>query len=213
MASIFDLFKKIEGERATPAGPPAYLLVGLGNPGDKYTYTRHNVGFLALDSLAELYGVRIDRARFKAMVGEATLEGHRVLLMKPQTFMNLSGTAVREAAYFYNIPPEHIIVIYDDVNLDVARLRVRGKGSDGGHNGIKSIVAELGSDAFPRIRIGVGKKPHPDYDLADWVLSELHREERELLAKTVPTVREGVSLLLKGELSAAMSRCNGALPC
>ena len=182
MANIFDLFKKIEKESATPAGPVTHLLVGLGNPGAQYTTTRHNAGFLALDAIAEELGVRVERARFKALTGEATLAGKRVLLLKPQTFMNLSGQAVREAAAFYHIDPAQIIVIYDDIHLPIGRLRVRGKGSDGGHNGIKSLIAELGSDAFPRIRVGVGERPDPAYDLADWVLSSFTPAEREALA-------------------------------
>ncbi|MBQ9802584.1 MAG: aminoacyl-tRNA hydrolase [Clostridia bacterium] len=211
MANIFDLFKKIEkANTVSGAGAPTYLVVGLGNPGREYEITRHNAGFLALDSMAARLGFGIDRARFKALVGEGTVAGARVLFLKPQTFMNLSGEAVREAAAFYHIEPDHIIVIYDDVNLDVGRLRVRGKGSDGGHNGIKSIIAQLGSSEFPRVRVGVGKKPHPDYDLADWVLSGFSKDEQEKLSMLYPTVLKGVELLIKGDLAAAMQACNGA---
>ena len=213
MANIFDLFKKIEQGTPTAAGAPTHMVVGLGNPGGEYAFTRHNAGFLALDYLAERYGAKIDRARFKALTGEATVGGRRVLLVKPQTFMNLSGEAVREAAAFYHIEPQNIIVIYDDVNLDVGRLRVRGKGSDGGHNGIKSIIYQLSSDAFLRVRVGVGKKPHPDYDLASWVLSAFPREEQEKLFTTFSTVQKGVELLLTGDLATAQQTCNGVLPC
>ena len=213
MANIFDLFKKIEKESTSPVGPVTHLIVGLGNPGAQYTTTRHNAGFLALDAIAEGLGTRIDRARFKALTGEATLAGKRVLLMKPQTFMNLSGQAVREAAAFYHIDPAQIIVIYDDIHLPVGRLRVRGKGSDGGHNGIKSLIAELGADTFPRIRVGVGERPNPAYDLADWVLSNFTAAERETLAATFSTVKAGAELLLGGDLAAAQQRCNGASPC
>lgn len=211
MANIFDLFKQIESKDSVVGGAPTHILVGLGNPGKQYHFTRHNTGFLALDFLAEQYGIKIDRARFKALVGEATVGGKRVLLMQPQTFMNLSGEAVREAAAFYHIPPENIIVIYDDVTLDVGRLRVRGKGSDGGHNGIKSMIYQLQSDAFPRVRVGIGKKPHPDFDLADYVLSEFSHEEQEKLFSSFTAVRQGVELLLAGDLAGAMQRCNGVL--
>lgn len=212
MASIFDLFKKIEKD-ASVTGAPTHLVVGLGNPGKEYESTRHNAGFMMLDHLAARCGAAVNRARFKSMTGEATVCGVRVLLLKPQTFMNLSGEAVREAADFYRIEPQNIIVICDDVNLDVARLRVRGKGSDGGHNGIKSIINQLGSDAFPRVRIGVGKKPHPSFDLADWVLSAFSKEEREALLSVFPTAEKGVELLLKNDLAAAMQICNGVAPC
>ena len=214
MSNIFDLFKKIEKSApAAPAGPVTHIVVGLGNPGRQYENTRHNVGFLALDHIARRAGVRVDRTRFKALTGEATVAGHRVLLLAPQTFMNLSGEAVREAAAFYHVAPENIIVIYDDVTLPVGRMRVRGKGSDGGHNGIKSIIYQLRSDAFPRIRIGVGEKPHPDFDLADWVLSPFGTEERAVLDKTFPVACEGLELLLDGKLAEAQQRCNGAKLC
>ena len=213
MANIFDLFRKIESDSVKKKGAPAFLVVGLGNPGKEYTVTRHNAGFLAIDSLAAAWGAGAERARFQALVREVTVGERSFLLMKPQTFMNLSGAAVGEAADYYNIPPERVIVLCDDVNLDVGRLRVRAKGSDGGHNGIKSIVSRLGTDAFPRVRIGVGKKPHPDFDLADWVLSAFSREEQEILAKLNQTVKEGVLLLLDGKTEAAMQLCTGVKQC
>ena len=194
-------------------GAPTYLVVGLGNPGKEYASTRHNAGFLAIDHIAAHAGAKIDRVRFKGLTGEGTLCGTRVLFLKPQTFMNLSGESVREAAAFYHIEPANIIVIYDDVTLDVGRLRVRGKGSDGGHNGMKSIIYQLNSDAFARVRVGVGKKPHPAYDLADWVHSAFSAEELALLSKMFDTVERGVELLIKGDLAAAMQICNGAVPC
>ena len=209
MANIFDLFKQIEKKPAEKTGAPAYLVVGLGNPGATYANTRHNAGFLAVDAMAKALGTSLDRARFKALVGEAMLADQRVLLMKPQTFMNLSGEAVREAAAFYHIAPDHVIVVYDDVTLDVGRLRVRGKGSDGGHNGMKSIIAQLGSNEFARVRIGVGKKPHPQYDLADWVLSAFSAEELAKLEALNEAVKNGVSLLIKGNLAGAQQACNG----
>ena len=209
MANIFDLFKKIEKGDNAPSGPVTHLIVGLGNPGSEYALTRHNAGFLALDRFAERLGTRIDRARFRALTGEASWAGHHVLLLKPQTFMNLSGEAVREAASFYHIPPERVIVLYDDVNFAAGRIRVRGKGSDGGHNGMKSIIAQLGSDAFPRVRIGVGEKPHPEYNLADWVLSNFSAQESEQLQASFGTVKVGVEKLLAGDLAGAMQYCNG----
>ena len=213
MANIFDLFKKIETKSPVPSGPVTHIVVGLGNPGAQYVNTRHNAGFLALDHMAEKLGVRIERTRFKALTAEAMLGGAHVLLMKPQTFMNLSGEAVREAAAFYHIEPANVIVIYDDINLPVGRLRVRGKGSDGGHNGIKSIVSQLGSNEFPRVRVGVGERPNPEYDLADWVLSNFTPTEREGLSATFPTVQAGTELLIKGDVAAAQQRCNGVGAC
>ena len=209
MADIFDLFKKIEKGSSAPSGPITHIIVGLGNPGAEYALTRHNAGFLALDRFAERLGTRIDRARFRALVGEADWAGHHVLLLKPQTFMNLSGESVREAAAFYKIPAENVIVVCDDVNFDVGRLRVRQKGSDGGHNGIKNIIYQLQSDQFPRVRVGVGVKPHPDYDRASWVLSPFPKEEAETLAASFDRVFEGVRLILDGALPAAMQLCNG----
>lgn len=213
MANIFDLFKKIETEKPAAAGPITHLVVGLGNPGREYAFTRHNAGFLSLDYMAERLGVKIDRLRFKALTAEATVGGVRVLLMKPQTFMNNSGEAVREAAAFYHVPPENVIVICDDINLDVGRLRVRGKGSDGGQKGVRSIIYHLNADTFPRVKVGVGKKPHPEMELADWVLSSFHADEQKLLFDLFPAVEDGVKLLLQGKLDDAMQRCNGVKPC
>ena len=209
MSNIFDLFKKIESGTPAPTGPVTHIIVGLGNPGAQYELTRHNAGFLAVDRMAERLGARIDRARFRALCGEATFAGCHVLLMKPQTFMNLSGEAVREAAAFYKIPPENVIVISDDVNFDVGRIRVRAKGSDGGHNGIKNIIYQLQSDQFPRVRLGVGVKPHPDYDLADWVLSPFPKEAADALGAALDRIYGGVELILKGDLPGAMQLCNG----
>ena len=208
MASIFDLFKKIEATTPAPSGPVTHIIVGLGNPGQEYENTRHNVGFMALDHIAKQVGARIDRARFRALVGEASIGGCHVLLMKPQTFMNLSGEAVREAAAFYKIAPENVIVIFDDVNFDVARLRVRAKGSDGGHNGIKNIIYQLQSDQFPRIRVGVGQKPHPEYDLASWVLSAFSAEDIAALESTFDRIKGGIECILKGDVAGAMQLCN-----
>lgn len=209
MANIFDLFKQIAKEETVGNGPVEYLIVGLGNPGLQYGRTRHNAGFLAIDHLAESCGARIDRAKFKALVGEATVGGKRVLLMKPQTFMNLSGEAVGEAARFYKLEADRIIVLSDDVSLDVGRLRVRRKGSHGGHNGLKSISEHLGNDGYPRIKIGVGQKPHPDYDLADWVLGNFSDMDMEKLKEAFPSVILGIKKIAEGDVDGAMQCCNG----
>ena len=159
-------------------GGVQWLVVFLGNPGLKYQNTRHNAGFLTADVVEKDCGVHIDRLRFHALTAQAELGGQKVLLMKPQTFMNNSGEAVAPAAKFYKVPPEHILVVSDEIHLQPGRLRIRTKGSAGGHNGLKSIIACLGTDAFPRIRIGVGAPPHPDYDMPDWVLGTFRGEDK-----------------------------------
>lgn len=193
---------------APTSGAPEFLIVGLGNPGEKYSFTRHNAGFLCVDLLAEQNGFSLKRLKFRSLTADTTLAGHRCLVLKPQTFMNNSGEAVRDAADFYKIPPERILVIFDDVSLDVGRLRIRRKGTDGGHNGIKSIIYHLNSDAFPRIKIGVGKKPHPDYDLADWVLTSFKKDEQHPLKAALERACEAVPLILDGKIDEAMNRCN-----
>ena len=207
MSNIFDLFKKIERPAET-LSPITHILVGLGNPGDKYFHTRHNAGFLAMDYISQKCSVSVNKLKFKALVGEATIAGKRVLLMKPQTFMNLSGEAVREAASFYKIEPQNIIVMSDDVNLDVGRTRMRTKGSDGGQKGLRSIINQMGSDAFPRIRFGVGQKPHPDYDMADWVLGEFSAQDKKVLFESFETAYKGLEQLLVGDIDSAMQTCN-----
>lgn len=186
-----------------------YLIVGLGNPGPKYTETRHNVGFRAVGKLAAAAGVKIDRAKFQALTAQATVAGHKVLLMQPQTYMNNSGIAVKQAADFYKIPPERILVLFDDIDLDVGRLRIRRNGSAGGHNGMKSIIACLGSQEFPRVKIGVGAKPHPDYDLADWVLSKFSSLEKKALEPAIGSAAEAAALILEQGIEKAASRFNG----
>lgn len=193
---------------APTSGAPEFLIVGLGNPSEKYSFTRHNAGFLCVDLLAEQNGFSLKRLKFRSLTADTTLAGHRCLVLKPQTFMNNSGEAVRDAAAFYKIPPERILVIFDDVSLDVGRLRIRRKGTDGGHNGLKSIIYHLNSDAFPRIKIGVGKKPHPDYDLADWVLSSFKKDEQPPLKAALERACEAVPLILDGQIDEAMNRCN-----
>ena len=191
------------------SSPCQWLVVGLGNPGSRYEATRHNTGFQAVARLAADAGVRIDRARFHALTARADVAGQSVLLMQPQTYMNESGIAVREAASFYKLPPERVLVLFDDIDLDVGRLRIRRSGSAGGHNGIKSIIAQLGSQDFPRIKIGVGAKPHPDYDLADWVLSRFTPQERKLLEPAIVRAAEAVPVILSEGLERAASRYNG----
>ena len=209
MADIFSLFKQIEKKNDTPTAPITHLIVGLGNPGDKYFHTRHNAGFLMMDYLSQRCSTQVNKSKFKALVGEATIAGKRCLLMKPQTFMNLSGEAVQQAAAFYKIPMQNILVFSDDISLDVGRLRVRGKGSDGGQKGLRSIITLMNSDDFPRIRFGVDKKPHPDYDLADWVLSEFTKEEQPALFAAFEKAYDGVLKVLEGDVDGAMQICNG----
>ena len=208
MADIFELFKKISSESSTPSGPITHIVVGLGNPGAEYLHTRHNAGFLAIDYICNKYNARVNKSAHKALVGEATIGGKRVLLVKPQTYMNLSGESIKSALDFYKIKPENLIVIYDDISLDVGRLRVRRDGSAGGHNGIKSIIANIGTQIFPRIKVGVGQKPHPDYDLASWVLSEFKNDELKALEGTFPTVCEGLEKILTASIDDAMQVCN-----
>ena len=209
MADIFDAFRRIEEKRtAASAAPITHLVVGLGNPGREYARTRHNTGFLCMDEVCRHWNAVTDRAKFRALVGEAAIAGSRCLLMRPQTLMNASGLAVAEAARFYRIDPSRIIVISDDINLPVGGMRVRAHGSDGGQRGIRSIIAELGTDQFPRIRIGVGSKPHPDYDLAAWVLSDFTDAELSVLSELFPIACRGIECLVTGDADRAMQICN-----
>ena len=191
------------------SGGASWLIVGLGNPGEKYENTRHNVGFQVVDELAERQRAPIQKLKFKALTNLLTISGEKVLVMKPVTYMNLSGEAVRPAADFYKIPPEHILVISDDTALDPGRLRIRKGGSAGGHNGLKSIIQLLGTDQFPRLRVGVGQKPHPDYDLADWVLGKFQGEDKKAMDAAIQRAADGVECLLKEGLDRAMNRFNG----
>ena len=191
-----------------PSGSVSWLIVFLGNPGPKYECTRHNAGFMAGDALAKKLGVSINRLRFKALTAAAEINGEKVLLMKPQTFMNLSGEAVGQAARFYKVAPEHVIVVSDEVSLPLGKLRVRMKGSAGGHNGLKSIIASLGSDAFPRVRIGVGAPPHPDYDMADWVLAVFRNQDLEDMLAAAAQAAEAVITYVTDGPERAMNRFN-----
>lgn len=186
-----------------------WLIVGLGNPGDNYSKTRHNIGFRTVDLLAKRLGAKIDRAKFRGLTAQVSYQGKKLLLLKPQTFMNNSGLSVLEAAHFFKLPPERVLVIFDDISLEVGRLRVRADGSAGGHNGIKSIIGGLNSQSFPRVKIGVGAKPHPDYDLADWVLSNFTKEEEKLLAPTVEAAADATLLLIEQGVPAAAAEFNG----
>lgn len=185
-----------------------FLIVGLGNPGGKYEITRHNAGFLWADLFAESLDTEIKRLKYHALTAEVNIDGHRCLIMKPQTFMNNSGEAVSEAAKFYKIPLEKIIVVFDDISLPIGKLRVRRKGSAGGHNGIKSLIAHLGSENFPRVKIGVGAKPHPDYDLGDWVLTSFKKEDFPALKEAMVKACDAVKLIVNGSTDKAMNLYN-----
>ncbi len=187
-----------------------WLIVGLGNPGDNYSRTRHNAGFRALDVLGHKLGIKIDRAKYRGLYGQGTYNGQKLILLKPQTFMNLSGLSVMDAARFYKLPPEKIIVLFDDISLDVGRLRIRGDGSAGGHNGIKSIIGSINSQTFPRVKIGVGAKPHPDYELADWVLSAFPPAEEKLLVPALERAADACLALIDHGVYEAANRYNGS---
>ena len=191
------------------SGGVNWLLVCLGNPGDKYENTRHNVGFMVADEIAERQRKPIQKLKFKALTNLFTISGEKVLVMKPVTYMNLSGEAVRQAADFYKIPPERTLVVSDDTALAVGRLRIRQKGSAGGHNGLKSIIQHLGTDQFPRLRVGVGEKPHPDYDLADWVLGKFQGEDKKAIDAAVKRSADAVECILSEGLDRAMGKFNG----
>ncbi len=186
-----------------------WLVVGLGNPGDNYARTRHNVGFRVIDRLAAQLGCKVDRAKFRGLYGQTACKGQKLILLKPQTFMNNSGLSVMDAARFYKLPAERVIVVFDDISLDVGRLRVRADGSAGGHNGIKSIIGALNSQSFPRVKVGVGAKPHPDYDLADWVLSNFTKAEETALGGVIDDAAEAVLELIESGVQAAAGKFNG----
>lgn len=208
MSNIFDIFKQLESQKSAASGPIEWLIVGLGNPGKEYENTRHNAGFIAITLLADKCSVKINKSKFKALITEATVSDKRVLLMMPQTYMNNSGEAVAEAANFYKIPPERILVFSDDISLDVAKTRVRRKGSHGGQKGLKSITEHLGSSDFPRVKLGVGQKPHPEYDLADWVLSNFTADERKRMNEAAEHAVDACRLIVAGKTDEAMNRFN-----
>ncbi len=200
---MFNKFKKESGSSTYD-----YLIVGLGNPGTKYETTRHNAGFLCIENMENELGFKAKKLKFHALIGDTRISGKKILVMKPQTMMNNSGSAVGECAKFYKIPTQNIIVIFDDISLEPGELRIRRKGSAGGHNGIKSIIAHLGSEDFPRIKLGVGKKPHPDYDLADWVLSNFPKKDIPLMRESMDNALKALEYMVNGDIDGAMSRYN-----
>ncbi len=190
----------------------AWLIVGLGNPGKEYERTRHNAGFRAIDALAESLACKIDKSKFQGLYGQTTYAGQKLLLLKPQTFMNLSGRSVLQLSAYFHIPPQRIIVMFDDISLEPGRLRIRAEGSAGGHNGIKSIIKELGSQAFPRVKIGVGAKPCPEQDLADWVLSTFSAADEKALSPTLSKAGEAALCIISHSVAYAANRFNGWQP-
>lgn len=188
-----------------------WMIVGLGNPGQQYASTRHNTGFMTLDLLAQRLQVKVSKERFQALTAQAVYEGQRLLLVKPQTYMNASGLSVEPAAHYYKLPPERILVLFDDISLPVGKLRIRKNGSAGGHNGLKSLISSLGSDQFPRVKIGVGAKPHPDYDLADWVLSTVSKTEWPDYQSAMEHAADAALCIVKNGCEKAAAEYNGKL--
>lgn len=206
--SIFDKFRQISKEENLPSGPVEYIIAGLGNPGLQYEGTRHNAGFMVMDKLGEKLGSDIKKMKFKSLCADVSVGGKHCVLLKPTTYMNNSGQAVAEAMNFYKLDIDHVIIVYDDISLEPGRLRIRRKGSDGGHNGIKSIIYLTGEDTFPRIKMGVGKKPHPKYDLADWVLGHFSDEDKEKMDKAAENACEALELMVSGKTDEAMNKFN-----
>lgn len=190
----------------------AWLIVGLGNPGKEYERSRHNCGFRALDILAGKLNVKVDKLKFQGLYAQTCYNGTKLFLLKPQTYMNLSGKSVVQLSAFYKIPPQRIIVLFDDISLAPGRLRVRGDGSAGGHNGIKSIIQELGSQDFPRVKIGVGAKPNPDYDLADWVLGSFSALDEKAMAVSLENAGQAALTIIDKGVPEAENRFNGSHP-
>jgi len=210
VSDIFEIFKRLNlpSEESSGGNQITHIIAGLGNPGEKYLYNRHNVGFMCIDYLMQKWNFKVNKVKFRAICGEVNIAGCRTLVMKAQTFMNDSGSAIREAAEFYKIPSENIIILYDDMSLDVGRMRVRLKGSAGGHNGIKSIIRELNTDVFPRIKYGVGMPPE-GFEITDWVLGDIPKCDREALYACIEKTPEALEMLVKGEGEKAMGTFNG----
>ena len=206
--SIFDVFDRISAKSTAPRGKIEYVIAGLGNPGMEYENTRHNAGFMVLDALAEQLGAKIDRLQFKGKTADVTIGEVRCLLLKPTTYMNNSGESVVQALDFYKLGADKLIVICDDISLDPGRLRIRRKGSHGGHNGLRSIVDLTGRDDFQRIKMGVGKKPHPDYDLAKWVLGKFGKDDAAQMSEAVKNACESIKLMVQGKTDEAMNKYN-----
>ena len=211
MGDIFELFKKIGSSEPIRTGSPEYIIAGLGNPGEKYDMTRHNAGFMAADHIAQRCGAPIRYSKFKALTSTADIAGHRVLLMKPQTFMNLSGEAIGEASAYYGIPAERVIVLSDDICQAPGRIRIRRSGSAGGHNGLANIILHLAGDNFPRIRIGVGEKPTKEYDLVSWVLGRMPEDDLKGMMSRFDDIYDAAALILDGKFDEAMGRFNGKI--
>ncbi len=190
----------------------SWLIVGLGNPGKEYEKTRHNCGFRAIDLLAKTLGCKIDKAKFQGLYGQVTYQGRKLFLLKPMTYMNLSGRSILQLSAYYQIPPQRIIVLFDDISLEPGRLRIRPDGSAGGHNGIKSIISELGSQDFPRVKIGVGAKAHAEQDLADWVLSGFSASEEKALGSALERAAEAALCIMESGVPEAANRYNGSHP-
>ena len=208
--SVLEILEKIAGEGKQPGGTPQYQIAGLGNPGEKYRNTRHNAGFLCLAYLAQRYHIPVNKLKFSALTGRGAIAGQPVLLAMPQTFMNLSGDAVAKLAAYYKIPAERVLILYDDIMLDIGRLRIRRKGSDGGHNGIKDIIGKLGTDVFPRIKIGIrGAAYRPSDNRVAYVLDEFSRSEREALDGAIERAEKAVACILGESIDQAMNRYNG----
>ena len=189
-----------------------WLIVGLGNPGREYEKTRHNAGFRCLDKIAEQLNVKVDKLKYQGLYCQTNYQGKKLFLLKPQTFMNLSGRSVLQLSAYFNIPPQRIIVLFDDISLEPGRLRVRANGSAGGHNGIKSIIQEVGSQEFPRVKIGVGAKPHPDFELADWVLSAFTAQEEKALAVSLENAAKATLCIIDHGVPETANRFNGSHP-
>ena len=202
-------FKKRPAQTPQAAGKPEFIIAGLGNPGKEYEYSRHNTGFLCLDVLCNTYHFKTDRIKYSALTSLADIEGHVCLVMRPQTYMNNSGLAIRQAADFYKIPPEKVIVIYDDISLPTGTLRIRKKGSAGGHNGIKSIIYHLNSDEFPRLKIGVGAKVNPEEDLKDHVLGKFSKADLDTIRQTSERAVAAIALMVQDKTDEAMNKYNG----
>lgn len=206
--SIFDIFDRISSNSQMSGGKIEYVIAGLGNPGMEYEGSRHNAGFFVVDFLAEQENVDINRLKFKGKTGEAIIGGKRCLIIKPTTYMNLSGESIVQALDFYKLDTDRLIVIYDDISLEPGKLRIRRKGSHGGHNGMRSIIDLTGKDDFPRIKIGVGKKPHPDYDLAKWVLGKFSKDDAEKMKLSAENACECIRLMVQGKTDEAMNKFN-----
>lgn len=205
--SIFDLFEKIKSERKPPSGKPEWIIAGLGNPGKEYENSRHNTGFMALDTIAGMHKIDVSELKFKALCGRGEISGNSVLLLKPQTFMNLSGESVAEAAAFYKIPMERVIIIYDDISLPIGKIRIRAKGSAGGHNGIKSIIERSGTDVFPRIKVGVGA-PKGEGELIGWVLGSFTKDEKESLISAIDRACKATEEIICSGCASAAQKYN-----